>query len=102
MFKNHEQTSDTAARIVPKIKAFFGDILPDGIGRPLVRSIIASMSRSLYPVKVSAAADPAATPTINRTHIRGEVGISNRKDAVRAEAKAVKTKRYHIFGFVSS
>jgi hypothetical protein len=28
--------------------------------------------------------------------------MSKRNEAVRAEAKAVNTNRYHIFGFVSS
>src|SRR5215211_6329536 len=95
---NHEQASEMA----PNISAFLGDIRPEGIGRFLVRSIIASMSRSLYPVRVSAAADPAATPPSKSIHVSGVIGTSNRNEAVSAAPNAVKTSRYQIFGFVSS
>jgi hypothetical protein len=93
---------DTVVKINPKISAFLGEILPDGIGLVFVLSIIASMSRSLYPVIVSAAADPAATPVRSKNHCKGVTSILKRSDAVRAAPNAVKTKRYHIFGFVNS
>jgi hypothetical protein len=64
--------------------------------------MIASISLSLYPVRVSAAAEPAATPHNNRIHVTGLIGISNRKDAVKADPKAVKTNKYQILGFVNS
>src|ERR671914_989459 len=99
---NQAQTSEIAANIRPKIRAFLGDIRPDGIGRFLVRSIIASMSRSLYPVRLSAAAEPAATPPSKSIHVNREIGTSNRNDAVSAAPNAVKTRRYQILGFVSS
>jgi hypothetical protein len=79
-----------------------GEILPDGIGLPLVLSITASISRSLKLVSVSAAAEPAATPPIINTQVKGETYTSNNKDAVNAAANAVKTNRYQILGFVSS
>src|ERR671922_701119 len=99
---NQVQTSETVANISPKIRAFLGDIRPDGIGRFLVRSIIASMSRSLYPVRVSAAAEPAATPLSKSINVTGVIGTSNRNEAVSAAPNAVKTSRYQILGFVSS
>src|ERR1700752_546604 len=102
MLMNHAQAREIAARINPKIRAFLGVILPDGIGLPFVRSIIASMSRSLYPVSVSAAAEPAATPPISRSHVRGGIGMSKRNEAVNAAPNVVKTSRYQILGFVSS
>src|ERR671917_748518 len=99
---NQAQASDIAANISPKVRAFFGDIRPEGIGRFLVRSIIASMSRSLYPVRVSAAADPAATPPSRSIHVNKDIGTLNRNEAVSAAPNAVKTSRYQILGFVSS
>src|ERR671915_222852 len=99
---NQAQTSEIAANIKPKIRAFLGDMRPDGIGRFLVRSIIASMSRSLYPVRVSAAAEPAATPPSKSIHVKGVIGMSNKNEAVSAAPNAVKTSRYQILGFVSS
>src|SRR5919108_997255 len=99
---NQVQTSETVANISPKIRAFLGDIRPDGIGRFLVRSIIASMSRSLYPVSVSAAAEPAATPPSKSAHVNGVIGMSNRNEAESAAPNAVKTNRYQILGVVTS
>src|SRR5918997_6832238 len=99
---NQAQTSEIAANIRPKIRAFLGDIRPDGIGRFLVRPIIASMSRSLYPVRLSAAAEPAATPPSKSIHVNGLIEMSNRNEAVSAAPNAVKTSRYQILGFVSS
>src|SRR5919198_5877943 len=85
---NQVQTSEIAANISPKIRALFGDIRPDGIGRFLVRSIIASMSRSLYPLSVSAAAEPAATPPSKRAQVNEVIGMSNRNDAESAAPNA--------------
>jgi hypothetical protein len=102
MLINHENTNEIAVRIKPNMSAFFGETLPDGIGLPLVLSIIASISRSLYPVSVSAAAEPAATPPISKIQVNGRIGILNNKDAVSADPNVVKTSRYQIFGFVSS
>src|ERR671924_323736 len=99
---NQLQASETAANISPKVRAFLGDIRPDGIGRFLVRSIIASISRSLYPVSLSAAAERAATPISKSAHVNGVMGMSNRNEAVSAAPNAVKTSRYQILGFVSS
>src|SRR5918999_6068132 len=99
---NQAQASEIAANTSPKIRAFFGDIRPEGIGRFLVRSIIASMSRSLYPVRVSAAADPAATPPSRSIHVNKDTGTLNRNEAVSAAPNAVKNSRYQILGFVSS
>src|SRR3712207_8441852 len=58
------------------------------------------MSRSLYPVRVSAAAEPAATPPSRSIHVNREIGTSNRNEAVSAAPNAVKTRRYQILGFV--
>jgi len=102
MLINQEKIRDIAVNTSPNISAFLGEILPDGIGLSLVLSMMASMSRSLYPVNVSAAADPAATPPKISIQEKILIGISKRNDAVRADPKAVKTKRYQIFGFVSS
>lgn len=71
MLINHENINEIAVRIKPNISAFCGETLPDGIGLPLVLSIIASISRSLYPVRVSAAAEPAATPPISKSQVNG-------------------------------
>ena len=86
----------------PNASAFLGDIRPDGMGRSFVLSIMASISLSLYPVRVSAAAEPAATPPNSRIHVVKLIGMSNNHDADIAAPKAVKTSRYQIFGFVSS
>ena len=51
---------------------------------------------------VSAAAEPAATPAISSIQVKGLNCISNKKEAVKADPKAVKTSKYHIFGFVNS
>jgi hypothetical protein len=102
IFISQASANEIIVNIDPKINAFRGEILPEGIGLPLVLSITASISRSLKLVSVSAAADPAATPLISSTQIEGETYTSNNKDAVSAEANAVKTNRYQIFGFVSS
>lgn len=99
---NHENINEIAVSIKPNIKAFLGETLPDGIGLSLVLSIIASMSLSLYPVRVSAAAEPAATPPNSNIHVTGLMGMSKRKEAVNADPKAVKTNRYQILGFVNS
>jgi hypothetical protein len=53
-------------------------------------------------VIVSAAADPAATPTRSKIHCQGGTLILKRSEAVSAAVKAVKTSKYHIFGLVSS
>ena len=71
MLINHENINEIAVRIKPNISAFCGETLPDGIGLPFVLSIIASISRSLYPVSVSAAAEPAATPPISKSQVNG-------------------------------
>ena len=76
-------------------------VTPRGYGRFLVRPS-ESMSRSLYPVRVSAAADPAATPPSKSIHVNRVIGTSNRNEAVSAAPNAVKTSRYQILGFVSS
>jgi hypothetical protein len=39
---------------------------------------------------------------MSRIHVSGLIGISKRKEAVSAAPNAVKTRRYQIFGFVSS
>src|SRR6185503_18539763 len=101
-FMNQAHASDITASTSPNLSALVGDILPEGIGLSFVLSIIASMSRSLYPVSVSAAADPAATPPISSIHVNGLIGMSNRNEAVSAAPNAVKTRRYQILGFVSS
>src|SRR5688500_13546908 len=98
---NHAKTSDMAASTSPNARALEGDILPDGIGLPFVLSMIASISRSLYPVRVSTAAEPAATPPIRRIHVIGLMGMHKRKDAVRAAPNLVKKGRYQILGLVS-
>src|SRR5919202_3760658 len=99
---NQAQAREIAASIRPKITAFLGGIRPEGIGRFLVRSIIASMSRSLYPVSVSAAAEPSATPASKSVHVNRVILMSNRNEAESAAPNAVKTSRYQILGFVSS
>src|ERR687885_2344509 len=99
---NQAQAREIDASIRPKIRAFFDVMRPEGIGRFLVRSITASISRSLYPVRVSAAAEPAATPASKSPHVNGVIGISNRNEAESAAPNAVKTSRYQILGFVSS
>jgi len=53
-----------------------GEILPEGIGRAFVLSIMASISRSLYPVKASAAADPVTIPIRRKTHWSGDRKVS--------------------------
>jgi hypothetical protein len=63
---------------------------------------MASISRSLYPVKASAAADPVTIPTRRKIHWSGDRKLSVVYEAVIADPKAVKTKRYQIFGLVSS
>ena len=70
IFMNQEQTREIPAKMSPKTKALRGEILPDGIGRPLVLSIIASISLSLYPVSVSAAAEPAAIAKNNKINVQ--------------------------------
>ena len=96
------QNSDIPVNTSPNINAFFGLILPDGMGLPFVLSIIASISRSLYPVRASAAAEPAATPIKSMAHVKGERKSLNKKAAVTADPRVVKTSKYQIFGFVSS
>ena len=44
---NQENTKEIAIKIKPNIKAFLGEILPDGIGLSFVLSIIASISLAL-------------------------------------------------------
>jgi hypothetical protein len=102
MFIRNEKISEIPANISPNINAFFGDIRPDGIGRSFVLSMIASISLSLYPVRVSAAAEPAATPHNNKIHVLRLTDIWNNHDAEIAVPKAVKTSKYQILGFVSS
>lgn len=102
MFMNQEQIKDTPVRIRPKINAFLGVILPDGMGLPLVLSIIASISLSLYPVRVSAAAEPAAIAKKSNAQVHQLTGTSNNHDAETAAPIAVKTSKYQIFGLVSS
>src|SRR5919199_1258128 len=99
---NQAQAREIDASIRPKIKAFLDVMRPEGIGRFLVRSIIASISRSLYPVSVSAAAEPAATPANKSPQVKGVIAMSNIKEAESAAPNAVKTSRYQILGFVSS
>src|SRR5215213_7224233 len=96
-FINHEKISETADNTSPNISAFLGETRPDGMGRPFVLSIMASISLSLYPVSVSAAAEPAATPPNNKIHVVKLIGMSNNHDADKAAPKAVKTNRYQIF-----
>src|SRR6476469_5112204 len=102
IFIRNEKISEIPANTSPNTNAFFGDILPDGIGRSFVLSMIASISLSLYPVRVSAAAEPAATPPSNKIHVKRLMDIWNNQDAEIAAAKAVKTSKYQILGFVSS
>jgi O-acetylhomoserine/O-acetylserine sulfhydrylase-like pyridoxal-dependent enzyme len=47
IFMNQASNKEIPANIKPNTRAFFGEILPDGIGLLFVLSIIASMSRSL-------------------------------------------------------
>jgi hypothetical protein len=91
-----------AAKSKPKISAFLGVILPEGMGRALVLSIMASMSLSLYPVNASAAAEPVIIPTRRKIHWIGVRNVSVEYEAVIADPNAVKTKRYQILGFVNS
>ena len=83
IFISQARTNEIIVNINPNINAFLGEILPVGIGLPLVLSIIASISRSLKLVSVSAAAEPATPPIIN-TQVNGETYTSNNKDAVSA------------------
>jgi hypothetical protein len=90
---------DILAKSRPNCKARVGAIFPEGIGRCLVRSIIASISRSKYDVSTSEPAEPRITdPTTNATRI-GETLIP---PAAIIAPNAVNTKRYQILGFVSS
>ena len=53
-------------------------------------------------VRTLAAAEPAATEASMRAHVAPETGRPYTFDAVRAAPNAVNTKRYHIFGLLSS
>ncbi len=79
-----------------------GVILPLGMGRRLVRCIIASISLSTYDVSVSQpalAAVIATVATISNSGVRGRRVCFH---AMIIVAKEVKTSRKTIGGFVTS
>ena len=82
------------------MNAFLGDILPEGIGRPCSVHDCIDVAIIVSRQSVSGQILPLHPELIESTSLR-QSG-SQRKDAVRAEPKAVKINRYHIFGLVGS
>ena len=94
--------SPIADRKSPHRSALVALRRPLGIGRCRVRSIIASMSRSMYEVNTSQPALAAVIATIPSPKTRTSNGCGVLVQAISIVASDVKTRRDTIGGFVTS
>jgi hypothetical protein len=86
----------------PNVRAALGVIRPEGRGRWRVRIMTASISRSWKFVSALHPAVPAVMAIPAVTQPRGLKEIESTLVATKVAVREVKTRRYHIFGFVYS